>query len=121
LTSVKLANQSALIPDSMKGIEIYHGKPILYGCGDFIDDYAVDSTYRNDLGFAYFITLDLSSKSMERIELIPSRIEFFRSMRLEKNSSDYCHLKTIMTSLCNQLGSTLSESELGTFTVKQKN
>ena len=23
----------------VKGIEVYHGKPILYGCGDFINDY----------------------------------------------------------------------------------
>jgi hypothetical protein len=34
----------------IQGIEIYKGKPIFYGLGDFIDDYAVDEVYRNDLG-----------------------------------------------------------------------
>lgn len=37
----------------VQGIEIYKGRPIFYGCGDFVDDYAVDEEYRNDLGFAY--------------------------------------------------------------------
>jgi poly-gamma-glutamate capsule biosynthesis protein CapA/YwtB (metallophosphatase superfamily) len=30
----------------VQGIEIYKHKPILFGCGDFIDDYAVDDDYR---------------------------------------------------------------------------
>jgi hypothetical protein len=29
---------------------VYNGIPIIYGCGDFVDDYAVDSAYRNNLG-----------------------------------------------------------------------
>jgi poly-gamma-glutamate capsule biosynthesis protein CapA/YwtB (metallophosphatase superfamily) len=33
-----------------QGIEIYkQNKIIMYDCGDFIDDYAVDPMYRNDL------------------------------------------------------------------------
>ena len=31
----------------VQGIEIYKGKPIFYGMGDFLDDYAVDATFRN--------------------------------------------------------------------------
>lgn len=31
-----------------RGIEIYHGRPILYCTGNFIDDYAVDPVERND-------------------------------------------------------------------------
>ena len=36
-----------------KGIEVYKDKPIIYGCGDFIDDYEGISGYENfrdDLG-----------------------------------------------------------------------
>lgn len=105
----------------VQGIEIYREKPILYGCGDFIDDYAVDPTYRNDLGFAYFITLDLASKSLQKIELVPSQIELFRSKKLEKNTSDYLRLKTTMTALCQKFGSNLSELENGTFAAQAKN
>src|SRR5439155_21178746 len=34
-----------------QGIELYRGKPILYSTGDFVDDYAVNPTERNDLSF----------------------------------------------------------------------
>jgi poly-gamma-glutamate capsule biosynthesis protein CapA/YwtB (metallophosphatase superfamily) len=37
----------------IQGVEEYRSKLILYGCGDFIDDYAVDDEYRNDLSLLY--------------------------------------------------------------------
>lgn len=40
---------------NFKGIEIHNGKPILYGCGDFVDDYAVEEEYRNNLGTKFTI------------------------------------------------------------------
>jgi poly-gamma-glutamate capsule biosynthesis protein CapA/YwtB (metallophosphatase superfamily) len=40
-----------------QGIEIYHGHPILYCTGNFIDDYAVDEEERNDESFAYRILI----------------------------------------------------------------
>ncbi|KAL9056089.1 MAG: hypothetical protein Q9162_003151 [Coniocarpon cinnabarinum] len=33
----------------IQGVEKYHGKLIIYGCGDFIDDYALTPEYRNDI------------------------------------------------------------------------
>jgi len=42
-----------------QGIEIYDEKKlIMYDCGDFIDDYAVGSDYRNDLSFIFLLHLD---------------------------------------------------------------
>jgi poly-gamma-glutamate synthesis protein (capsule biosynthesis protein) len=44
-----------------KGVEIYRGRPVLYGCGDFINDYEGISGYRGyrpDLALAYFVTID---------------------------------------------------------------
>jgi hypothetical protein len=41
-----------------QGIEIYkQNKIIMYDCGDFIDDYAVDPMYRNDLSFIFLLNL----------------------------------------------------------------
>ncbi len=31
-----------------RGIEVYHGRPIIYSAGDFVDDYMVDPVERND-------------------------------------------------------------------------
>lgn len=41
-----------------QGIEIYNKKIIMYDCGDFIDDYAVHSDYRNDLSFIFLLHLE---------------------------------------------------------------
>ena len=41
-----------------KGIEVYRGKPILYGCGDFLNDYegiAGYEEYRSHLVLMYFV------------------------------------------------------------------
>jgi poly-gamma-glutamate synthesis protein (capsule biosynthesis protein) len=56
-----------------QGIEIYHGKVILYSTGDFIDDYAVDPIERNDLSFLF--VLDLEHKGVRRVRLYPVAIE----------------------------------------------
>ncbi|HEU4777668.1 MAG TPA: CapA family protein [Telluria sp.] len=45
----------------VKGIEIYRGKPILYGCGDFLNDYegiGGHEQFRGDLALMYFPTLE---------------------------------------------------------------
>ncbi|SDK43257.1 CapA family protein [Pseudomonas indica] len=45
----------------VKGIEVYHRRLILYGCGDLLDDYeGIDgyASYRSDLGLLYFPSLD---------------------------------------------------------------
>ena len=36
-----------------RGIEFCKGRPIVFGAGDFVDDYAVDRIERNDQGFIY--------------------------------------------------------------------
>jgi len=55
-----------------QGIELYQGKAILYSTGDFIDDYAVDPTERNDLSFLFL--LDVQENHLERLHLHPTRI-----------------------------------------------
>jgi poly-gamma-glutamate capsule biosynthesis protein CapA/YwtB (metallophosphatase superfamily) len=56
-----------------QGIEIYHGKVILYSTGDFIDDYAVDPIERNDLSFLF--VLDLEHEGVRMVRLYPVAIE----------------------------------------------
>lgn len=52
-----------------QGVEIHHGKPILYDTGDFLDDYAVDPWLRNDWSFLFLVTFDGSK--LTRLDLIP--------------------------------------------------
>jgi poly-gamma-glutamate synthesis protein (capsule biosynthesis protein) len=67
-----------------KGIEVYRGKLILYGCGDFINDYEGISgyeAYRDDLVLMYFPRLDSSSGKLDRLTMTPLRIRRFRLNR----------------------------------------
>ena len=66
----------------IQGIEIRGGKPIIYGAGGFVDDYALDESYRNDLGFLYCVHLEsdgdrasLSGRVRPKeLELVPTKI-----------------------------------------------
>lgn len=64
-----------------KGIEVYRNKPIIYGCGDFINDYEGirgHEQYRSDLSLMYFITLNTFTGELVRFQLVPTQIKQFR-------------------------------------------
>jgi poly-gamma-glutamate capsule biosynthesis protein CapA/YwtB (metallophosphatase superfamily) len=61
----------------VKGIEVYKDKLILYGCGDFINDYEGIGGYeefRADLSFMYFATIDPASGKLSQLQMIPTQI-----------------------------------------------
>lgn len=63
------------------GIEVYRGRPILYGCGDLINDYEGISgheSYHPDLGILYLLTMDPEPVCLRRMELVPMRMRRFR-------------------------------------------
>ncbi|WP_284735679.1 CapA family protein [Dongia deserti] len=64
-----------------KAIEVHRGKLILYGCGDFIDDYEGISGYeefRDDLVLMYLAEIDGGTGKLVRLELCPFQIKKFR-------------------------------------------
>jgi poly-gamma-glutamate capsule biosynthesis protein CapA/YwtB (metallophosphatase superfamily) len=71
-----------------KGIEIYRERPILYGCGDLINDYEGIEGYegfRPDLALMYFPVFEADSGRLLEFSLAPMRL---RRMRLERATSD---------------------------------
>lgn len=63
------------------GIEIYRDRPILYGCGDFINDYegiGGREEFRGDLSLMYFPRFELATGRLVRLRLVPCRIQRFR-------------------------------------------
>jgi poly-gamma-glutamate capsule biosynthesis protein CapA/YwtB (metallophosphatase superfamily) len=48
--------------------------PILYDLGDFVDDYAVDPTLRNDLGLLFLV--DLEESGPVRMEAVPLKLDY---------------------------------------------
>ena len=95
-----------------KGIEIHNSRPILYGCGDFLNDYegiGGYEQYRGDLTLMYLVTVAPASGQLVRMEMIPFRI---RQFRLNHASTDEARwLTTTMNRECARLGTNVAMSE----------
>lgn len=68
----------------IRGIEVYREKPIIYGCGDFLNDYegiGGHESYRPDLSLMYFPTLDGATGGLLQFVLTPTQIRRFRINR----------------------------------------
>lgn len=61
---------------TVQGIELYRGRPVIYSCGDFIDDYAVDPVERNDL--SCLVELQIDGTMVSRMLLHPVQIAGFQ-------------------------------------------
>ena len=88
-----------------KAIEVFRGRPIFYGCGDFLNDYegihGVEE-FRDDLTFMYFVTLDVPSGELQRLEMVPLRIHKFQLQ--PASLADRTWLQGIMARECNRFG-----------------
>ncbi|MEU7719079.1 CapA family protein [Streptomyces tibetensis] len=69
-------------------LEVYRDRLILYGCGDFVDDYEGISgheQYRDDLRLAFLVSLEADSGRLAGLRMVPLRA---RRMRLEPASGE---------------------------------
>jgi poly-gamma-glutamate synthesis protein (capsule biosynthesis protein) len=68
----------------VKAVEVHHGKLILYGAGDFLNDYEGiegHGEYRGDLGLMYFPRLGSADGQLVSLEMVPTRVRRFRVER----------------------------------------
>jgi poly-gamma-glutamate synthesis protein (capsule biosynthesis protein) len=68
----------------VRPIEIYRGRLILYGCGDFLNDYegiAGYEEFRDDLTLMYFSTVEPDTGRLERLRMTPMQIRNLRVNR----------------------------------------
>jgi len=75
-----------------KGIEVYRNRLILYGCGDFIDDYeGIEGyeDYRDDLASMYFADIEPASADLAVAEIVPLQIRRFRLNRANAQDIDW--------------------------------
>ena len=71
----------------VRAIEVYKDKLILYGCGDFINDYEGISGYeefRADLSLMYFATVDPLTGKLLGLQMTPTQIRRFKIIRASK-------------------------------------
>jgi poly-gamma-glutamate synthesis protein (capsule biosynthesis protein) len=65
-------------------MERHAGRLILYGCGDFLNDYegiAGYESYRGDLSLMYFVTLSRRDGALEALDLVPLQVHGMRLRR----------------------------------------
>lgn len=103
----------------VKGIEIYHHKPILYGCGDLLDDYEGISgyeQYRADLALMYFPSFDAASGKLLRFAMTPTRTHRFRINRAA--GDDVTWLRATLNREGASLGTSVEAQADGTLVLR---
>jgi len=82
----------------VKAIEIFQGRLILYGCGDFITDYEGITgyeTFRGDLALMYLVELDQNTGELIAARLLPMQMRRFRLQRASASDAKWlCNLLT---------------------------
>ena len=75
-----------------KAIEVYHDRLILYGCGDFLNDYEGIrgyEDYRDDLAVMYFVDIAVTSGAVNGIELVPLCIKQFQLVPASASDTEW--------------------------------
>ena len=96
------------------GIEVYKERPILYGCGDLINDYEGirgHEEFRAELGLLYLVTMTPASGVLRRLELIPVRRRRFRLRAASTEETAW--LEAILARESRRLGTTVATTGRG--------
>jgi poly-gamma-glutamate capsule biosynthesis protein CapA/YwtB (metallophosphatase superfamily) len=78
-----------------KGIEVYRNRLILYGCGDFLNDYEGIQgyeDYRGDLALMYFADIEPASSNIVAVAIVPLQICNFRLVCPPRPDIDWARL-----------------------------
>jgi len=91
----------------VKAIEVFKGRLILYGCGDFLTDYEGISGYeqfRGDLALMYFVELESQTGQLVSARLVPMQMRRFQLKRASAPDARW------LCDLANKLGTQFGTS-----------
>ncbi len=91
-----------------KGIELFQNRLILYGCGDFLNDYEGIHGYeefRGDLSLMYFADVDAVSGTLISLEMMPLQMRRFRLVH--PSDADIVWLQQTLDRQCRRVGSSV--------------
>lgn len=99
----------------VQGVEKYKGKLIIYGCGDFVDDYALTPEYRNDLSGIWQVQVEENESSgglkLKRLDVFPTKIDRFRARRLDAGEVDSEWVREKIKELSAEMGTHVEDGE----------
>ena len=103
----------------VKGIEIYKEKTIIYGSGDFLNDYEGISGYenfRNDLALMYFVSVDPSTGNLVHLQMTPIQIKHFKANRASR--ADALWLRDVLNREDKKFGTRVEMNHDNTLTLR---
>lgn len=107
----------------IQGVERYKGAVIMYGCGDFVDDYALNEEFRNDLGGVWRVVVSTDNGDgggrgegkrlmLDKLEIFPTRCDRFQVTLLDVDDEDHEWVQRKIMKLSEKMG-TRVRRELG--------
>jgi poly-gamma-glutamate synthesis protein (capsule biosynthesis protein) len=75
-----------------KAIEVHNDRLILYGCGDFLNDYEGIRGYeqfRDDLALMYFVDIDPAGADLVALDMVPLQIRHFQLIHATRGDGDW--------------------------------
>ena len=103
-----------------KAIEVYRGRLIIYGCGDFLNDYEGIKGYeefRNDLVLMYFADIQPAG-TLAALEIVPLQIRNFQLVRPSK--ADIRWMQQILDRKSHEFGTGVTLNPDGRLVVSWK-
>jgi poly-gamma-glutamate capsule biosynthesis protein CapA/YwtB (metallophosphatase superfamily) len=89
----------------VRPLEIYRGKLIMYGAGDFLNDYEGierNEGYRDDLALMYFPTFDARTGRLTRLRMVP--LQIFRFSLRRASAADALWLREVLNRESSHFG-----------------
>jgi poly-gamma-glutamate capsule biosynthesis protein CapA/YwtB (metallophosphatase superfamily) len=94
-------------------VEVHRGKLVLYGCGDFIDDYEGITgyeQYRDDLRLLYLVSLEAGTGKLIGMQMIPLQARRMRLRHTCRQDGEF--LRTVINRISRPFGTRIaSESD----------
>ena len=103
----------------VKGIEAYKEKLIIYGCGDFLNDYEGISgyeDYRDDLSLMYFVSVEPLTGKLKYLHMTPTQIKRFKVNMASK--ADALWLRDILNREGKKFGTQVKLNKDNTLTLQ---
>ena len=104
----------------VKGIEVYKERPIMYGCGDLINDYeGIGNFYedfRKDLGLMYFVSSNPATGKLVHLQMTPTQVKRLKVNRASRE--DALWLKDTLNREGKKLGTRVELNKDNTLTLE---
>ncbi|MCI4566659.1 CapA family protein [Lysobacter sp. CFH 32150] len=99
-----------------KAVEVHRGHLILYGCGDFLNDYEGiegHEEFRSELALMYFPRIDAANGHLRDLTLVPTRVHGFRVDRMPDDDRRW--LREVLRREYGRMGCGVEEVKDGAF------